>query len=96
MSETNFTDEQALEIFKTAKEVFCNGLYVKVKGAHPCEWDFISFEYCDDDDIKDWLFWGDDISGGIYDNHPYNRMTLKEILQQAEGKYAFEIGQTDW
>lgn len=89
------TDEQIIEIYKAAKEVFCNGIYVPVKDWHLCGWDFISFEYCDDG-ILDWIFEDGDISNGIYSFHPYENMTLKQILNETNGKFAFEIGMIDW
>lgn len=51
---------------------------------HPCLYDFLSFENIDND-YKDWhieqyLFQVEDISNGVYSNHPLEGMTLEEIL----------------
>jgi hypothetical protein len=93
----NITDEYILEVFKIAKEVFCNGIYVPVKDWHPCGWDFISFEDIDlvDGDIFNYIFEHPDISNGIYDYHPYENMTLRGILTETKCRFTFEISGTD-
>ena len=61
---------------------------------HPCGWDFISFENIEDTDCMskaeakdyDWsvynyTFDSNDISNGVYDRHPFENYTLKEILE---------------
>ena len=61
---------------------------------HPCCWDFISFEnieYTDcmskaeakdyDWSVYNYTFDSNDISNGVYDRHPFENYTLKEILE---------------
>lgn len=89
------TDDKLIEIVKCAKEIFCGGIYVPCN-EHPCGWDFISFGYIKIEDILDYQFENYDISKAIYDEHPFCDMTLKEILEETEGRYVFEIGSIDW
>lgn len=92
-------DSVLLEIYDAAMNVFCKGIYVPCD-RHPCGWDFISFEWIDNNTYEDSIFCYSfdigDISDGTYDIHPYERMTLKEILKETKGDYCFEIGQIDW
>lgn len=51
---------------------------------HPCKYDFLSFENIDSDytsyHIERYLFGIEDISNGVYSNHPLEDLTLEEIL----------------
>ena len=71
---------------------------------HPCGWDFLSFENIEIDDEKsieeaqdydysvfNYVFETEDISNGIYEKHPLEGYTLKEILKIiGEKGWAFE------
>lgn len=61
---------------------------------HPCGWDFLSFEGIDIDDerskeeaqdydcsVFNYIFETEDFSNGIYEKHPFDGYTLKEILK---------------
>jgi len=89
--------EYAREVFNAAKEIFCDGIYVKCLMSHPCGWDFIDFSY-----MEDWgydeIITTEQISDGIYNSHEYEDLTLLEILKEV-GKdgWCFEIsGTVNW
>jgi len=83
------------QVYIGAKEIFCNGIYVKSEG-HPCGWDFISFEDMEcSDDVECMPIEAYSISNG-YGSEIYQGMTLLEILQECHGRVAFEKDQIDW
>lgn len=68
---------------------------------HPCGWDFLSFENVEevqDDNPEDYdwsilnyVFEVEDFSNGIYQTHPLEGYTLKEILKiVGEDNWSFE------
>lgn len=82
------------EIYNCAMEVFSHGIAVPSE-AHPCGWDWLDFDMVDD--ILTHQFHGYDISGSAYEQHDYDWMTLKEILEENEGRFLFEINTNiDW
>jgi hypothetical protein len=93
----NIDEKTVIEIVKCAKETFCDGIYVPCN-THPCGWDFISFENFEavSTDAIDYPIDCDVISDGIYNYHPYEGLTLIDILGKTNGKYAFEIGSINW
>lgn len=76
------------DMYKLAKEHFCDGIYVKAD-SHPCGWDFISFERmeCSND-----MFYMetdiDVISGGNYISHEFEGKTVEQIIK--------EVGMNGW
>lgn len=90
-------DKQYIEdIYKSAKEIFCNGIYVK-SDAHKCGWDFISFEdmECSDDAFEQPIGISE-ISGGNYGYHDYEDMTLEDIIATVGiHGWCFEISGVD-
>ena len=86
-----------VNIVRCAKEVFCQGIYVPCD-SHPCGWDFIDFSDVTPSTVSVVTHEFDmmEISNGIYDGHPYEGMTLKQVLRETKGKYAFEIGSINW
>ena len=96
----NYTDEKLKDIYNAATQAFCGGIYVK-SDKHPSGFDFISFDELDiAEDILDYEISYSDVSGGIYDDHDFDSMTLKEILESVwtedNDNYAFEQGQISW
>lgn len=94
--EHNFDRAYIEDIYKGAKEVFCNGIYVK-SSAHPCGWDFISFEGLDfPSDAFDEPIGIYAISGGNYDTHDFADMTLEDIISTVGiHGWCFEISGVD-
>lgn len=92
-NDLELTDDILLEIIRVAKEVFCGGIYVPCD-MHPCGWDFIDFNMIELDDEEEdpleYQFELCDISSVIYDEHPYEDMTLREILEETDMKFEFE------
>jgi len=82
-------------IVSCAKEVFCGGIYVPCS-IHPCGWDFINFENIGLGEVMTREFELYDISGGIYDTHPFEYATLASVLVSTRGNYAFEISGINW
>jgi hypothetical protein len=93
-----FTDDEITEEF--AKDVYngaqsiADGIYVP-SNAHPCGWDFISFE-----DVNEWSVAEEPIlyyciSNG-YGSVDYDGHTLLEILKKVHGQVAFELNKIDW
>ncbi len=84
------------DIYNGAKDYFCDGIYVK-SNAHPCGWDFISFEYMDcSSDAFDLPIGVEAISGGCYDFHDYEDMTLEDIITTVGiHGWCFEISGVD-
>lgn len=88
-------------IYDTAVDYFCNGIYIPTSkdDGHPCEWDFISFEMVDNDDIADGIFAHTfdayEISNG-FGSIDYLDQTLLEILKICHGQVTFEKNQIDW
>jgi len=84
------------DVYSAAKNIFCNGIYVK-SNAHPCGWDFISFEFASS--VKDMFkeeVQVEDISGGCYNYHDYEGKSVAEILSiVGEKGYCFEINNAD-
>lgn len=87
------TNEIIKEIVRVANEVFGGGIYV------PCEhhisgYDFLDFNMIDSFDEEynelNYVFDLNDISNGIYNNHPYENKTLNEILKITKCKFEFE------
>lgn len=90
-TDMELTNENLIEIVKCGKEVFCNGIFISCN-YHPCGWDFLSFENIEEYiEVLDYKFDDEDISDGVYDYHPLNGKTLKEILIKTELKFEFEI-----
>lgn len=63
---------------------------------HPCKYDFLSFYEIDNDykdyHIEKYLFSVEDISNGIYSNHPLDNLTLEEILDVVgEEGWSYEL-----
>lgn len=94
------TDENIILIVTASMESFGQGIYVPCD-YHICGYDFIDFECIElDEEDEDFYeeysplnykFEGSDISNGIYDScHPYEGLTLKEILQKTNLKFEFE------
>jgi len=93
-----FTDKEITEKF--VKDVYnvaqsiADGIYVP-SNAHPCGWDFISFE-----DIDEWSVAEEPISyyciSNGYGSEDYGDCTLLEILKKVHGQVAFELNQIDW
>lgn len=82
------SDEILKEIYTGAMEVF-GGVIVVPSEYHPCGWDWIDFSNIEDILVD--CFDICDISKGIYDDHAYADLTLKEILNKTKGKFLFEI-----
>ena len=91
------TKDMLKNIFSAAKELFCDGIYVRSMNAHPCGWDFISFSSFDNAH----QMWTDtvdlsDISDGIYDEHEYYKKSVAEILKIVGCDWCFERSGIDW
>lgn len=83
------------QIYDAAVNIFCGGIYVRAAW-HPCGWDFISFDNLEShEDIYNYHITLDDISNGVYDEHPYEEMTILEIIKEVGKDYCFEISGTD-
>lgn len=93
-------DEYLLDIYEGSKS-FVNGIYIKYTNAsgifdfevHPCGWDFISFDYVNEynENILNHAFELYEISNGIYEKHPFEDYTLKDILEVIGDKWSFEL-----
>lgn len=92
------TDEFIVEMVTTCRKYMSNGIYVPCDH-HICGYDFISFEdIVLDKDDEDYEEYGPvnfkvesaHITDGIYDNHPYEDKTLKEILKLTNMKFELE------
>jgi hypothetical protein len=97
---TEINQEYVWNLVDAAKKVFCNGVYVKCK-EHPCGWDFINFEDCElevEDDAMEQPIDISAISNGIYNYHPFDGLTLYEIIKEVGMKgWCFEIsGTLNW
>lgn len=92
--EENIKDELVLELIKVSKEVFGGYIYIYADHHHHSGYDILNFENIDEDvyDLEnlEYKFELCDISDGIYDFHPYEGLTLKEILVKANGRFSFE------
>jgi len=85
----DFKDPEVLQqIYIGAMEVF-GGVIVVPSEYHPCGWDWIDFSNVED--ILTHNFDICEISKGIYDDHAYADLTLKEILVLTKGRFLFEI-----
>lgn len=84
------SDEIIKEIYNGAMNVFCHGIAVP-SDSHPCGWDWLDFECVDEDEVLEYEFSLSDISNGIYEEHDYEFLTLKEILIKTEGRFLFEL-----
>lgn len=85
------TDELLIDIVKCAKEAFGHVIYVPCDN-HPCGWDSLDVDLLDEDEeILEYKFEINDISDGIYDWHPLQGKTLREILTENGCKFEFEI-----
>jgi len=63
---------------------------------HPCGWDFIDFDYIEDEnDVENHEFEEWEISNG-YGADAFTNKTLLEILKMVYGQVAFELNQIDW
>ena len=95
--DNEITLELAKYVYNGAKS-FAEGIYVPndEPNGHPCGWDFISFEYIENEnDVENYLFDNSDISNG-YGSEAFTDKTLLEILQMIHGQVAFELNQIDW
>lgn len=94
--ERNIDRQYIEDIFRGAKEVFCNGIYVK-SGYHPCGWDFISLEDIDSTtDAFEEPVGLYAISGGNYDSHDFEDMTLEDIISSVGiHGWCFEVSGVD-
>lgn len=95
---TEINENYARDVFNAAKNVFGDGIYVE-SNVHPCGWDFVSFkDYKDYEEIEDnYGFYLDDISNGIYNEHPFEDRTLLNILEEVEmDGWCFEKQQISW
>lgn len=90
-------DEIIKDIYDCAMTVFGHGIVVPSDN-HPCGWDWLDFEcVCGEEYIVDHRFSAFEISNGAYEDHKYEGMTLKEILEITGGKFLFEINtNVDW
>ena len=95
------SNEFMKEMYESSK-FFGDGIYIYYnrpcamrEEIHPCGWDFISFEHIDNDDkdycIYNYIFGLEDITNNIYSSHPFDGLTLKEILEKiGESNWSFE------
>lgn len=88
-------DEIIKEIYNGAMDAFCQGIAVPSNNNHPCNWDWLDFKQIDNEDVEydilHYKFELDDISNGIYSNHEYEGLTLKQVINKTKGKFLFEI-----
>jgi len=95
---TKINQEYVEEIFRIAKDVFCNGIYIKSDN-HPCGWDFIDFDDTDiecTDDVMDQPIVVEAFSNGNYFSHDLEDKTLFEIIQAVGmNGWCFEISGVD-
>lgn len=89
-------EEYIRQVFVGAKEVFCDGIYVK-SDTHPCGWDFISFENFEcSADLSEQPIELDAISGDCYHYHDYDGMTIEEVIKKVgAGGWCFELSGVD-
>lgn len=91
--EENIKDELVLELIKVSKEIFGGCIFIYADHHHS-GYDILSFDNIDEDihDLEklEYKFELCDISEGIYDYHPYEGLTLKEILIKSDGRFSFE------
>lgn len=81
-------EEYIKQVFVGAKDFFCDGIYVK-SDAHPCGWDFISFEDFEcSADLSEQPIECSVISGGCYDYHDYEGMSVEAVIKK--------VGTTGW
>lgn len=93
---TEICEEDIRDIFEIAKLYYCDGIYVK-SNAHPCGWDFISFE---DFEISDDMFGQPisifSISNGHYGYHDYEGKTVEEVIKEVGMQgLCFEVSGVD-
>lgn len=84
-------------IYRGAKEVFCNGIYVRSDN-HPCGWDFISFEdFESPSDMFEHPLENYEVSGGCYDCSTFEGMTIEEVIKDMTGTsgWCFELSGVD-
>lgn len=97
-TKAQFNSEQFLsELFESAKEYFCNGIYV-LSDQHPCGWDFISFENFEaESDLWKEPILDSDISNGCYILSNFENMTVQDVMNEVgpEG-WCFEISGVDF
>lgn len=93
---TDISKEYIEEIYIGAKEIFCDGIYVK-SDAHPCGWDFISFEdFETSDDLFEQPFGIHYINNGRYDYHEFEDKTVEDIIKKVGANgWCFEISGVD-
>lgn len=94
--ERNIDREYIEDIYKGAKEVFCNGIYVK-SGQHPCGWDFVGFDDLEcSEDMFSMQIECDAISGGCYHYSELEGLTVEEIVKKVGTKgWCFELSGVD-
>lgn len=90
-------DREYIEaVYRGAKEVFCDGIYVK-SDQHPCGWDFISLEdlECSEDAFSVGIEIHS-ISGGNYYSSEFEDNTMEEIIKKVgvDG-WCFELSGAD-
>ena len=101
MSKKFKDDEITVDLAKyvyNGAQSFAEGIYVPndEPNGHPCGWDFISFEYIDNEnEALSYWFENSDISNG-YGSESFVGKTLLEILKMVHGQVAFEKDQIDW
>ena len=96
-SDDEITLDLAKYVYNGAKS-FAEGIYVpnSEPNGHPCGWDFVNFEYIEDEgDVENYRFECSDISNG-YGSEEFIDCTLLEILKKVHGQVAFELDQIDW
>ena len=88
----DYTSDEIIEgIYDYAMNVYCHGIAVP-SDVHPCGWGWLDFEgIIDENEILEYKFSLSDISNGIYEEHDYEFLTLKEILIKTEGRFLFEL-----
>lgn len=101
----NFNDNQIIkDIYDCACEVYGNGIAVPTQSGHTCGWDWLDFSYIHEKDNEDseyhilnYKFEGGDVSNGC-NSGDFVGLTLKQILEITEGKFAFEVNcnNVDW
>ena len=93
------TDDEILQaLFRGAKEVFGNGIYIATFN-HECGYDFLSFEY-----LEDWTdlrcnkigYNGYELNDGKYYSAHESDKYLIDVLNENDWKFEFERESIQW